>query len=155
MYFKNKLKELFADEEVNIFVDMDGVITDYDFGNKLNLKKKRPIKSNIDILNDLSKEKNINLYILSICKINSQILEKNDWLDKYAPIFSSEKRYIISKEEYQNTSSKEIKLTILKEIQKKNNIKNMVLIDDDNGILKYLKESGLNITLFQDSSIID
>ena len=44
---------------------------------------------------------------------------------------------------------------ILKEIKNKTNLPNMVLIDDDNGILKYLKDSDLNITLFQDSSIID
>lgn len=155
MYFKNKLSELFAAEEVNIFVDMDGVIADYDFGNILNFKEKRPIKSNIATLNELSKESNINLYILSICKLNSQIPEKNNWLDKYAPIFAQDKRYIISKEEYKDYSSKEIKLMILKEIKNKTNLPNMVLIDDDNGILKYLKDSDLNITLFQDSSIID
>ncbi|MDE5630829.1 MAG: hypothetical protein K2I70_04440, partial [Bacilli bacterium] len=94
MYFKNKLSKLFAEEEVNIFVDMDGVIADYDFGNKLNFKEKRPIKTNIDILTELSKEPNVNIYILSICKLNSQILEKNDWLDKHAPIFVRDKRYI-------------------------------------------------------------
>lgn len=155
MYFKNRLKELFAENSINIFVDMDGVIADYDFGNELNFKEKRPIKSNIEILNDLNKESNINLYILSICKKNDQIFEKNEWLDKYAPIFAGDKRYIISKENYKNVSSKELKLMILKEIQDKKNYKNMVLIDDDNGILKYIAESDLNITLFQDSSIID
>lgn len=155
MYFKNKLKELYKDEEINLFVDMDGVIADYDFGNKLDFKEKRALKSNIKILTDLSKEKNINLYILSICKNDKQIKEKNDWLDKYAPIFAKDLRYIISKETHKNTSSKELKFITIKNIIEELKLKNIVLIDDDNGILKYLKESNLNIKLFQDSSLID
>lgn len=35
------------------------------------------------------------------------------------------------------------------------NLKNVCLIDDDNAILKHIKESNLDIELFQDSSIID
>lgn len=155
MYFKNKLKELYKDDEINLFVDMDGVIADYDFGNKLDFKEKRALKSNIKILTDLSKEKNINLYILSICKNDKQIKEKNDWLDKYAPIFSKDLRYIISKETHKDISSKELKLITIKNIIEELKLKNIVLIDDDNGILKYLKDSNLNIKLFQDSSLID
>ena len=155
MYFKKRLKELFGNEEINIFVDMDGVIADYGFDKPLNFKEKRALKTNINTLSKIGKEPNINLYILSICKKNTQIDDKNEWLDKYAPIFARDKRYIISKEEYKDYSSKEIKLMILKEIIAQKHYKNMVLIDDDNGILKYIKESEIDITLFQDSSLIE
>lgn len=155
MYFKDKIKEIYKDEEINIFVDMDGVIADYDFGNILDFKDKRAITTNIKTLEDLSEDKNINLYILSICKKNNQIKDKNNWLNKHASFFDIDKRYIISKEEYEGFSSKEIKLTIIKEIIAKLKLKNVVLIDDDNSILKYLDNSELNIRLFQDSSLID
>ncbi|MCX4364806.1 MAG: hypothetical protein OSJ70_03440 [Bacilli bacterium] len=155
MYFKNKLREIYNDEEINLFVDMDGVITDYDFGSTLNFKDKRPIKTNIKTLSQLNKDSKINLYILSICKTDAQIQDKNNWLDKQAPFFNIANRYIISKEKYPDLSSKEIKLRIIRDIIESSKLSNVVLIDDDNGILKYIKESNLNIILFQDSSLID
>lgn len=155
MYFKDKLKKLYKDEEVNIFVDMDGVIADYNFGSTLDFKNKRALTTNINTLEILNKDKKINLYVLSICKTNNQIKDKNDWLDKYASFFDVDKRYIISKEEYKNLSSKEIKLIIIKDIIEKLGLNNVILIDDDNGILKYISKSDLNIRLFQDSSLLD
>lgn len=154
MYFEDKIKELYKDEEVNIFVDMDGVIASYDLGEKLDFKNKRPLNTNINTLKQLSKNKNINMYILSICKLNSEIKDKNDWLDKYASFFHKNKRYIIPKEEY-DKSSKELKMLTIKYLKEELKLTNMVLIDDDNGILKYLRDSGLDIKLFQDSSLLD
>lgn len=155
MNIKNRLKEYYPSEEINIFVDMDGVITDYNFGSSLDFKSKRPILTNINTLRRLNRDKLINLYILSICKTKEQIADKNKWLDKYAPFFTKNRRYIIPKSEHSNQSSKEIKLQILTEIIDKLNLKNVCLIDDDNAILKYIKESNLDIKLFQDSSIVD
>lgn len=155
MYIKDKLKELFPRGEVNIFVDMDGVITDYNFGSSLDFKNKRPLFTNINNLRRLNREKNINLYILSICKTRNDINDKNTWLDKYAPFFKFNRRYIIPKSEYPHLSSKELKLNFLIDIINDLNLKNVCLIDDDNGILKYIKDSNLDIKLFQDSSIIE
>lgn len=155
MYIKNKLKEYYPNEEINIFVDMDGVITDYNFGSSLDFKNKRPLFSNINILRRLNRDKLINLYILSICKTKEDIDDKNTWLDKYAPFFTKKRRYIISKSEYPHLSSKELKLHFLIEIINDLNLKNVCLIDDDNAILKYIKDSNLDIKLFQDSSIIE
>lgn len=151
MYFYNLIKKY--DEDLNIFVDMDGVITDYDFGNILDFKNKRPIKTNIKTLEKISKLSNVNLFILSICKKNNEINDKNEWLDKYASYFKKENRIIISKENKKNKSSKELKYEYLKKSLKDN--KKIILIDDDNEILKYLKEYLKEAILFQDSSIID
>lgn len=151
MYFYNLIKKY--DENINIFVDMDGVIADYNFGCILDFKNKRPIKTNIKTLEKISKLSNVNLYILSICKKNKDINDKNEWLDKYAPYFKKENRIIISKESKKDKSSKELKYNYLKKYIKENE-KNIV-IDDDNEILKYLQEHLKEVILFQDSSIID
>lgn len=151
MYFYNLIKNL--DKELFIFVDMDGVITDYDFGNILDFKNKRPLKTNIKTLKKISELEKVNLYILSICKKDEEIQDKNEWLDKYAPYFKKENRIIISKENEKNLSSKELKYKYLKEYLDKN--KEIIVIDDDNEILKFLQEKLHNITLFQDSSLID
>lgn len=151
MYFYNLIKKY--DEDLNIFVDMDGVITDYNFGSILDFKNKRPIKTNIKTLEKISKLNNVNLYILSICKKNNEINDKNEWLDKYAPYFKKENRIIISKENEKNKTSKELKYDYLKKYKKEN--KKIIVIDDDNEILKYLQEHLEEVILFQDSSIID
>lgn len=154
MYFEEKLKKLYNDEEINLFVDMDGIIADYYFCERLDFKNKRPLTTNINTLKKISKEKNINMYILSICKLKREIKDKNDWLDKYAPFFPKNKRYIIPKEEY-NKTSKELKMLALNYLKEELNLTNIVLVDDDNEILKYIKNSNIDVMLFQDSSLLD
>ena len=50
MYFLNKIKKLSKNRTVRIYVDMDGVIADYEFGSKLLFLNKRPIMTNIKTL---------------------------------------------------------------------------------------------------------
>lgn len=155
MYFVDKIKNEYKDENIVFFVDMDGVIADYNFGFKLDFKNKRPIKTNIEVFKELSLLKNIELNILSICKKNSQIDDKNNWLDDFAPFFKIENRVIISKEDNPNISSKVLKCNYLKNYILKNNHKKVIVIDDDNDILFYLSNNIDNIILYQDSSIVD
>ena len=82
---------------------------------------------------------------------DEDIADKNSWLDKYAPFFDLSKRIIISKNN-KNKSSKELKLEYLNSLNTKDLI---IVIDDDNAILKYLKDNLKDIMYFQDSSIID
>lgn len=151
MYFIDKLKNEYGNKKMDIFVDMDGVIAEYELNKPLDFKNKRPLYSNINVLRELSLIDNFTLHILSICKRNYQIEEKNEWLDNYAPFFKKENRVIISKESSPLFSSKELKCNYLKQI----NDKEIMVIDDDNGILKYLHEEIKDIILFQDSSLID
>ena len=151
MYFLNKIKKLSQDKTVRIYVDMDGVIADYDFGSKLLFLNKRPIMTNIKTLREIAKLPNVSLYILSICRKDEDIADENSWLDKYAPFFDLSKRIIISKNN-KNKSSKELKLEYLNSLNTKDLI---IVIDDDNAILKYLKDNLKDIMYFQDSSIID
>ncbi len=156
MYFIDKIKQEFKNDKLCIFADMDGVITDYNFGKPFNFKLKRPILTNINTIKQLSEMNNVELYILSICKKDYQISEKNEWLDKYAPFFNKNMRIIISKESNPNLTSKELKCNFLKGFIIENKDSKVILIDDDNDILKYLLDNiGNEITLYQDSSIID
>ncbi len=152
MYFINKIKEKYNNQNIVIFVDMDGVITDYDFSNKLDFKNKRCIMTNINTLKEISKLENVLLCILSVCRKDFEIKIKNDWLDKNAPFFKFENRIILSKEN-NNLSSKELKCNFLNNYNRKNN--KIIVIDDDNEILKYLSKNVKDIDLYQDSSIID
>lgn len=153
MYFLNKIKDLIKKEKLIIFVDMDGVIADYDFGNILDFKNKRPITTNINTLREISNLKNVTLCILSICKKEYEIKEKNLWLDKNASFFSKENRYIISKEKNPNTHSKTIKVNFIKNYDNMN--KKIVVIEDDNSILKLMRKELKDVILFQDSSLLD
>ena len=150
MNFYNKIKEI--DGIKNIYVDMDGVIAEYDVGNPFNFDKKRPLLNNIKVIEEVSRLDDVNVYILSICRKDKEIKEKNDWLDIYAPFFKQDNRNILSKETYSNISSKDLKFNYLKEHLSDKTI----LVDDDNGILSYISENlGNEIILFQDSALVD
>lgn len=149
MYFVKLIKDKYPSEKIDIYVDMDGVIADYNVGH-VDYLNKRPITTNINTLKKLSLNDNITMHILSVCRKNSDIEDKNIWLNKYAPFFQKENRHIISKEINPGLSSKELKFNFLKDIKKA-----IVFIDDDNDILKYVHEKLPNIDLYQDSSIID
>lgn len=145
----NEIKTMAKDQKIDIYVDMDGVIAEYDFGRPLDFLNKRPLLGNIKVLEEISKIPNVEMHILSICKKDSQINDKNVWLDKYAPFFKKENRNILSKETYTDRSSSELKVDFL------NNIESFkILIDDDNGILKEVDKKVKNISLYQDSSIV-
>lgn len=155
MYFLDKIKSEYNDKKVIMFVDMDGVIADYHFGDDLDFKTKRPIRANIKTLKAISKLDNVELYILSICKTSTQIDDKNEWINKYAPFFKRENRIILSKDKYSSLKSMEIKCNFLEGFISDNPKEYIIVIDDDNDILEFLNKKISNIKLFQDSSIID
>lgn len=153
MYFYNLIKNLSDKKEILLFVDMDGVIASYDAGKPLDFSNKRPLKENIVKIERVSKLPNVELRLLSICRKDFQIKEKNIWLDKYAPFFNKENRIIISKESLpENTSSSDLKLNYLMDIQTN---KQIVLLDDDNSIINSILQNAKNIIVLQDSELID
>lgn len=150
MHFISIIKELIKDNELVIFVDMDGVIVNYDVGKPYNFRNKRPLNNNINIFKELSKLDKIELCILSICNCSVQVNEKNEWLDEYAPFFKN--RNIISRNNDFSISSALLKTNFLKNYKSN---KKIVLVDDDNGVLKKVKKEIKDIKLFQDSELID
>ncbi len=152
MHFYNIIKELSDKAEVMLFFDMDGVISSYDAGKKLDFANKRPLTENINKIKKISTLDNVTLYILSICKKNFQIEEKNNWLDKNAPFFDKSNRIIISKEQHPNIDSPTLKSDFLKNLNTNSQI---VLVDDDNAVIKKVLDVTDNVMVFQDSELID
>ena len=152
MYFYNVIKDLAKKNDIMLYVDMDGVIAAYDVGNPSDFLNKRPLMNNIKQIEDISKIENVEVYILSICRKDFQIDEKNQWLDKYAPFFKKENRNIISKETVSGYTSAEIKTNFLKEVKTN---KQVILIDDDNMVLKDVRQNVEGIIVFQDSQLVD
>ena len=153
MKFYDYLEEN-KDKIIDIYVDMDGVIAEYDIGN-FDYSTIRPLKSNIEKIKNLLDNENINVYILSVCKTNKIIEEKIDWFDKYMDFFDKENIVLISKEDekYKNYESMELKNNYLLNNINKNNVN--ILVDDDNSIIKYISKNNDFIKLFQVSSWID
>lgn len=141
------------DKNISIYCDMDGVLAEYDIGN-FDYETIRPLKSTIKKIEDLYKEKNINIYILSICKTDSIVSDKLIWFKKYMPFLKDENIILLSKEDkkYNGVSSKEIKSNYLKE-HAKNDVN--IVIDDDNDVIKYIRKNNENVIVFQDSSLVD
>lgn len=152
MYFYNLIKDLAEKKEIMMFVDMDGVIASYDAGKPLDFLNKRPLTENINKIQESGRIPNVELHILSICPKNHQIEHKNIWLDKYAPFIPKENRIIISKESYPGITSVELKANYLNNIKTN---KQIVLLDDDNVVLKKVMNTVNNIIVLQDSELID
>ena len=152
MHFYELIKKLTEDKKTIIYVDMDGVIASYDFGKPLDFKNKRPLTTNIKTFSKLSNLKNVELHILSVCRFNTEENEKNEWLNKSAPFFEKDKRTIIPKESHPHYSSKELKLYYLKSLK---NEEQIIFIDDDNEVLRTVRNGLKNIMLYQDSELID
>lgn len=152
MHFIDLIKKISIDEEVILFVDMDGVIASYDVGRPYGFKNKRPLKNNINIFREIAKLDRVSLHILSVCRENYQIEEKNEWLDINAPFFEKENRVILSKEDSIYKISSELKLNYLKNYKTD---KKIVFIDDDNSVLSVVNKELKNIILFQDSELVD
>lgn len=152
MHFIDLIKKISIEEEVILFVDMDGVIASYDVGRPYDFKNKRPLKNNINIFREIAKLDRVSLHILSVCRENYQIEEKNEWLDFNAPFFEKENRVILSKEDSIYKISSELKLNYLKNYKTD---KKIVFIDDDNSVLSVVNKELKNIILFQDSELVD
>ena len=152
MHFYNLIKELSNQNKLLLFVDMDCVIASYDVGKPLDFLSKRPLTENIKKIKEVSELENVELHILSICRKDFQIDEKNTWLDKYAPFFKKENRIIISKETITGIPSPKLKANYLNGIKIN---KQIILLDDDNSVLKEVMNSVPNIIVFQDSELID
>ena len=140
------------DKKINIYFDIDGVIAEYDVGN-FDYNTIRPMRSNIKRIEELIKQDNINVELLSICKNNKVVEEKHVWLKKYMPFFNLDKANLISKEEYPDISSQELKSKYLSEHTNNDDIN--ILVDDDPSIIKHVTKNNSNIKVFHVSSIVD
>ena len=152
MYFKSKIDE-FKNDRLKIFVDMDGVVADYDIGTDLDYSIKRPLYSNIKQIEEISHYNNIELYILSITRHNEGINQKQVWLDKYMPFIKKENRIILSREENEMKRSRYIKTEYLKEII--SDEYKIILIDDDPTVIDEIRDNCPSIITMKDTVLVD
>lgn len=150
MFFKEELEKI--EGNIELYIDMDGVIADFDVGNPKDYDKKRPLKDSITKLEEISKMPNVNMHILSITRMSSGIEEKNNWLDKFAPFFKKENRIIISREENNFENSADLKTDYLKNHLIKGTT---ILVDDDIRIIDKIKEEVPEVLLYKDTCLVD
>lgn len=138
-------------KKVAMFIDMDGTIVEYRiYGNEkqlikahedlLNEKLVLPI---IDILREINKIENIDLYILSLSKRTKIKEEKKIWLNKYVDFISPDKWIILDKEvgEYNPENRNYVKCEQMERKLNEYNYDYVILLDDDHKVLKQTKEN--------------
>ena len=152
MYLKNYLKQ-YKDQKIKLFVDMDGVIADYIFGNAKDYDKKRPLKDSIKKLEEISKMPNIELFIFSATRYNEGLEQKQWWLDTYAPFFKKDNRIIISREANDMIESSILKANYLKDYKRDNSL--IIVIDDDPKNLKEISKTNEDVILLKDTVLVD
>lgn len=151
MYITDYIKQ-FKSKKIKIYVDMDGVIADYDVGKACEYDKKRPLLTNIEALRKVSKDKNVEMFILSITRMTIGRDEKNRWLDKYVDFIKVENRFIISREEHNFMPSKTLKKKFVKNIKRDESI--IIVIDDDPAIIDEIRKSSEDVYLLKDTSLV-
>lgn len=148
--FIDLIKEICnRNKKVAMFIDMDGTIVEYKiYGNEEslikaheNLLNEKPVLPIIEILKEINKIENIDLYILSLSKRTKIKEEKEMWLNKYMNFIPSDKWIILDKEagEYNSENRNYVKY---EQIEKKlKEYDYAILLDDDHKILKHTKEN--------------
>ena len=152
MNFKNEINK-YKDTNIKLFVDMDGCIVDYEVNNAKDYDKKRPLYNNIKQLEEISKQDNIEIFILSITRYNPGFEEKHQWLDEYVPFIDKDHRIIISREANNMTKSPVLKSKYMKQF--KDSKDTIILIDDDPRILEAVADMVPNVILYKDTIFVD
>jgi 5'(3')-deoxyribonucleotidase len=152
MYIKEYLEQ-FKDKKVKLYVDMDGVIADYIFGEAKDYDIKRPLFDSIRKLEEVSKMSNVEMFIFSATRYSEGLEQKHGWLDKYAPFFKKENRILISREENGMTETAILKAEYMKNIERDGSV--MILIDDDPRNLKEIRKQNEDVLLLKDTALID
>ncbi len=149
-------------KKVAIFVDMDGVIADYRFGEGSSIKKnakdvyinKRAINTTIDLFRKISNLNIVSLYVLSSCLFLQQEDEKNAWLDKNARFFKKRNRKFAVVGNFE--ARKERKIELISKTVLSDNIDIIIMVDDTHEILfKAINKFGNKLQPFHVISLID
>lgn len=158
-YFYDYIKK-FEGKTVNVYIDMDGVVADYDFEGYLNEESnteiyfnKRPVYSSIKPLEEISKLNNVNLYIMSVARYNSQVTGKVRWLDKYMKFIKKDNIFILPRDKNGFKKAYVLKRDFIKTRIKNDDIN--IHIDDSHEVLKVLRDLKMNIKLLHVTEIID
>ena len=147
--FVNEIKEICKkNKKVDMYIDMDGTIAEYHLYNPEEISRKmeeeylknEPLKNVIDVLEEISKINNIEMYILSLSKTKKITVKKKIWLKKYVSFIKEENWIILTKEigEYSNENRNEIKGKNI-ELRQKDYDKS-IMLDDEQVVLREAKK---------------
>lgn len=131
-------------DKVAMFIDMDGTINEYTIypDDKIlkqmgdNYCKAKPIVEVIDVLKEISKIQNIDLYILTLSKSNKISYEKDLWLTKYVEFIPRKNWIVLTKENGDYDSENRDQIKPLKMQEKLEKYNHVILLDDDHRILR-------------------
>lgn len=143
------ISKLTDNGEVHIYLDIDGVLANYNVGNLVDFKEKRILHNNVDSVKFLSTIPNVELYILSVCKDDIEKSSKNSFLDMNANFIMNDHRIFLNKDD---KSVMEIKSDYLKGLNRRNKI---VYLDSDNSVLEYVKYNNNDIEVLHASELVD
>lgn len=147
--FVNEIKEICKkNKKVDMYIDMDGTIAEYHLYNPEEISRKmeeeylknEPLKNVIDVLEEISKINNIDMYILSLSKTKKITEKKKIWLKKYVSFIKEENWIILTKEigEYSNENRNEIKGKSIEMRQRNCDIS--IMLDDEQVVLREAKK---------------
>lgn len=143
------ISKLTDNGEVHIYLDIDGVLSNYDVGNLVDFKEKRVLHNNVDSIKFLSTIPNVELYILSVYKDDLEKSSKSSWLDMNANFIMNDHRIFLNKTD---KSIMEIKSDYIKELSRTNKL---VYLDSDNNVLEYVKYNNKDIEVLHASELVD
>jgi hypothetical protein len=128
--------------KVTVFVDMDGTITEYRFGEGSALLrgevgvygKKRPIKEVIQWIENYCNNASNKFYILSSCYSIAQKTEKETWIRMHLPFLDITNFICVISQDFESRIKD--KLDIIRDYIKDNGDKMIIIVDDTHEILK-------------------
>jgi hypothetical protein len=142
---KDYLKEN-PDKKVALFSDMDGVLAriEVDITEAIPRNEKdyflnrKPLKTVIAKLEELSSFPNLDFYILSACSFEDQARDKSIWLKKNAPFFEPNNQLFVIKEivQYTKENKTEIKTKVIDDVIEKQHYDKVVYVEDEYLMLK-------------------
>lgn len=162
--FMEKIKQISKEnEKIAIFVDMDGTIAVYNVYQDESVSKKmedeylkvEPVNYVINVLEQLDKLENVDIYILTLSRTLKITEQKKEWLRKNLPFVKENNWIIITKEinEYSKENRDIVKAEKMNE--KCNEYNKLILLDDDHKILKETQKMlGDHGRVFHISSIL-
>jgi len=152
MYIQTFLEQ-YNDKKIKLFIDMDGVVADYNFGVPYDYHLKRPLHYMIDRLEEISKMPNIEMYIFSATRFNNGFEEKQGWLDKYIPFIKKENRIILSREANGMEETAVLKADFMRNFERDDSV--LIVIDDDPKNLTMIHEAAEDVVLLKETVLID
>ena len=152
MYLKDFLEQ-YNNQKIKIFVDMDGVVADYNVGVPYDYHLKRPLFDSIKKLEEISKMPNVEMFILSATLKTEGYEQKQGWLDKYVPFMKKENRFILSREANNMEESSKLKCDFLTKLERDGSV--IIVIDDDPKILKDIRATNSDVVTLKDSVLVD